>query len=61
MKNAETATVSENMPFIQFVGNQPVNTHTVELKYENPDKSAHILTILGSFRIEMSFMGAIYK
>ena len=31
------------------------------VKCENPDKLAHILPILGSFHIEMSFMRAIYK
>ena len=31
------------------------------LKYENLDKFAHILPIIGSFHIEMSFMSAIYK
>ena len=31
------------------------------LKYENPDKFAHILPIIGSFHIEMSFMSVIYK
>ena len=61
MEKAETAAVSKNMPFIQFVGDQTVYAHIVELKYENPDKFAHILPILGSFHIEMSFMSAIYK
>ena len=31
------------------------------MKYKNPDKSAHILPISGSFHIEMTFMSAIYK
>ena len=31
------------------------------VKYENPDKCAHILPIHGSFHIEMSLMSAIYK
>ena len=61
MQKAETTVVSKNMPFIQSVGNQPVYTHIVELKYENPDKFAHLLPILGSFHIEISFMSAIYK
>ena len=61
MEKVETATVSKNMPFIQFVGDQPVYTHIVELKYKNPDKFARILPILGSFHIEMSFISAIYK
>ena len=61
MEKAETAAVSKNMSFIQFVGDQTVYAHIVELKYENPDKFAHILPILGSFHIEMSFMSAIYK
>ena len=29
--------------------------------YENPDKLVHMLPILGSFHIELSFMSAIYK
>ena len=61
IEKAEIVAVSKNMPFIQFAGDLPVYAQIVELKYENPDKFAHILPILGSFRIEMSFMSAIYK
>ena len=61
MKKAETAVVFKYIPFIQFVTDQPVYAHIVELKYENPDKFAHILPILDNFHIEMSFMRAIYK
>ena len=38
-----------------------VRNYCEELKYKNPDKSAHILPILGSFHIEVSFMSVIYK
>ena len=51
----------KNMPFIQFVDNQPVYAPIIWPKYENPDKCAHILPILGSFHIEISFTSAIYK
>ena len=61
MEKAETTAASQNMPFIQFVGDQPVYAYIVELKYENPDKFAHILPMLGSFHIEMSFMSGIHK
>ena len=61
MEKTETTAVSKNVPFIQFVGDQPVYAYIVELKYENPDKFAHILPMRGSFHIEMSFMSAIYK
>ena len=61
MEKVETVSVSKNIPFIQFVCNQPVYTHIVELNNENPDKFAHILPILGSFHIVISFMSAMYK
>ena len=63
IENTETPApaVSKNIFFIQFVGDEPVYAHIVELKYENSDKFAHILPILGSFYIKMSFMSAIYK
>ena len=61
LKKAETATVFKYIPFIQFVSDQPAYAHIVELKYENPDKFAHIFPILDSFHIEMSFMSTIYK
>ena len=37
------------MPFIQFVDDQPVYAYVVELKYENPERLTHILSVLGSF------------
>ena len=61
MEKSETATVSKNIPFIQFVDNHSVYAHIVELKYKNPDKFADILTILGSFYTEMGFMSTIYE
>ena len=33
-----------------------VTNYCEGVKYENPDKFAHILPTLGSFHIEMSFM-----
>ena len=61
MEKAETAEVSKNMPFIQFLGNQSVYAHIVELKNENPQKFVDILPILGSFHIEVGFMSVMYK
>ena len=53
MEKTEIVAVYENMAFIQFVGDQPVYTHIVELKYESSDKLACILSILGRFHVEM--------
>ena len=49
------------MPFIQFVGDQPVYAHVVEIKYENPEKFSYILPVLGSFHTQMCFMKTIYR
>ena len=38
-----------------------VTNYCEEVKYNNPDKFAHILPITGSFQTKMSFMSAIYK
>ena len=35
----------KKMPFIQFVGDQPVFTLIVELKAENPEAFAHIVPV----------------
>ena len=56
MEKAETAAVSKSMLFIQFDSDQPVYAHIDELKYETQDQFAHILPILGSFHLEISFM-----
>ena len=51
----------KNMPFIQLVGDQPVFTLISEVKYENPIKYEKILPVLGSFHIQLAFMGTINK
>ena len=61
MVKAEAAARLKGMPFIQFVGNQPVYAHVVEIKYENPERFSHILPVLGSFHTQMCFMKTIYK
>ena len=45
IENAETAEISKNLSFIQFVGNQPVYAHIVEpkqLSYRNEFHECHI-------------------
>ena len=49
MEKSETATVSKNIPFIQFVDNHSVYAHIVELKYKNPDKFAIYYLYLAAF------------
>ena len=61
MEKAEAAARLELMPLIQFVADQPVFAHVVDVKYEIPEKFNHILTVLGSFHIQRSYMTAIYK
>ena len=38
-----------------------VTNYSETVKYENRDKLVHILSLFGSFHIEMSFMSIIYK
>ena len=61
LEKAAAAAKEKKMPFIQCIGDQPVYTFIVELKTENPEKFKHILPVLGSFHVQMSFMYAIYK
>ena len=50
----------KNMPFLQLVGDQPVYTLIVQLRYENPDKYK-IIPILGPFHCQLSFINVINK
>ena len=61
MEKAVAAAELKQMPFIQFVGDQPVYTLIKELKNENPTKFKLILPVLGTFHTQMSFLSAIYK
>ena len=61
MEKAQAAARGKGMPFIQFVGDQPVYAHVIEIKYENPEKFSYILPVLGSFHTQMCFMKTIYK
>ena len=51
----------KSMPFIQLVGDQPVYTLIVQLKYENPEQFDLIVPFLGPFHTQCSFMSAIHK
>ena len=61
MEKAEAEARLKLMPFIQFVADHPVFAYVVEVKYGNPKKFNHILPVLRSFRIQRSYMTAIYK
>ena len=60
MEKAQSAARGKGMPFIQFVRDQPVYAHVVEIKYENPEMFSYILPVLGSFHTQMCFMKTIY-
>ena len=61
MLKAVDVAEKKKMPFIQFVGDQPVFTLIVELKAENPEVFVRIVPVLGPFHTQMAFMSAIYK
>eukprot|EP00794_Sanderia_malayensis_P017851 gene17851-19634_t len=51
----------KSMPFVQLVGDQPVYTLIVQLKYENAEQFDLIVPFLGPFHTQCSFMSAINK
>ena len=59
MEKAIAAAKLKNMPFIQFVGDQPVFAFVEEIKSENPEKFKLILPVLGPFHTQCAFMSAI--
>ncbi|XP_066923249.1 uncharacterized protein [Clytia hemisphaerica] len=61
MKKAADAASYKRMPFIQFVGDQPVYTHMMELKYENSEMFEKVIPVLAPFHTQMSFISAIFK
>ena len=61
MGKAAAAASLKNMPFIQFVGDQPVYAFMVELKYENKEKFKAVLPVLAPFHTQVSYMYAIFK
>jgi hypothetical protein len=61
MEKAVAAATLKKMPFIQFVGDQPVYALVEEIKAENPDKFTLILPVLGAFHTQAAFMNAIFK
>ena len=61
MEKAVAAANLKQMPFIQFVGDQPVFALLEELKAENSEKFELIIPVLGSFHTQMAFMSAILQ
>ena len=53
MEKAATAVNLKSMPFIQVVGDQPVYSLMVQLRYENPDKFKLVIPVLGAFHTQM--------
>ena len=61
MKKAADAAINKRMLFIQFVGDQPVYAHMMELKYENSEIFEKVIPVLAPFHTQMSFINAIFK
>ena len=55
------AAKTKHMPFIQLVGDQPVYSLIVQIRYEHPDEFSIILPSMGPFHIHCSFIYATDK
>ena len=51
----------KHIPFLFLIGDMPTYKTIVQLKAENPDIFNNIVSILGAFHQQMSYIYAIYK
>ena len=61
MEKVADAALMKNMPFIQFVDDQPIYALMVELKYENKERFKNVLPVLVPFHAQGSYMHAIFN